>query len=335
MNWWVKRTGQALFTIWAVVTITFVLIRGLPGDPGDRIREQAQRHNPDMSQAALERLIEARIPASYDDPVHVAYWEYLTSVMRGDLGYSTFRRAEVAPEIASVLPWTVLIMSLSTALMFAIGLGLGALMAYKEGSRFDTAMTGASIFFNSIPYYVAAVLLIAFLGYRLSVFPARGTHSDATDPGLSAHFIFDALYHATLPTLSFVITGFGIIALTMRGNSIQTLGEEYIRVAKLRGIPDRRIALRYVGRNAILPMWTTLLISIGFMFGGAIILEEIFQYRGMGWLMFRSIEHNDIYLMMGTFLIVTIAVVIALWIADATYGWLDPRIKSGDDSESY
>ncbi len=121
----------------------------------------------------------------------------------------------------------------------------------------------------------------------------------------------------------------------MRGNSIQVLGEDYVRVARLRGLPDRRIALRYVGRNAVLPLYTSLLISIGFMFGGSIILEILFQYRGIGFEMNEGIIYRDMPLMMGTFLVITFGVVIALWIGDATYGKLDPRIKSGDDSEAY
>lgn len=120
----------------------------------------------------------------------------------------------------------------------------------------------------------------------------------------------------------------------MRGNSVRVMGEDYVRVAELRGLKSRWIALSYVARNAILPMYTNFLISIGFMFGGAIILEEIFGYYGVGYYMIRSINARDYPLMMGCFLVITIAVVIAIYIGDLTYGKLDPR-AGGDTNESY
>ncbi|GAB6878317.1 hypothetical protein JCM17823_05910 [Halorubrum gandharaense] len=155
---------------------------------------------------------------------------------------------------------------------------------------------------------------------------------DDPDPAVRAAVVATL---AALPALSFIVTGYGLLALTMRGNSIQVLGEDYVRVAQLRGLPDRRIALRYVGRNAVLPLYTSLLISIGFMFGGSIILEILFQYRGIGFEMNEGIIYRDMPLMMGTFLVITFGVVIALWVGDATYGKLDPRIKSGDEGEAY
>jgi peptide/nickel transport system permease protein len=121
----------------------------------------------------------------------------------------------------------------------------------------------------------------------------------------------------------------------MRGNSISVLGNDYLRVARMRGLSERRIATNYVAKNAILPMYTGLMISIGFMFGGSIILEEIFRYRGMGYYVFTSIGSRDYPLMMGGFITITVAVVISIFIADLTYGKLDPRVRRGDEREAY
>jgi peptide/nickel transport system permease protein len=121
----------------------------------------------------------------------------------------------------------------------------------------------------------------------------------------------------------------------MRGNSIRVLGEDYVRVARLRGLSDRRISTRYVARNAILPMYTGFLMLIGYNLGGSIILEQVFSYRGMGWYMFDALENADYSLMMGTFMVYAVALVLAVFIADLTYSKVDPRVKTGDSSEAY
>jgi peptide/nickel transport system permease protein len=157
--------------------------------------------------------------------------------------------------------------------------------------------------------------------------------SSGTEASLSVTFLVDALWHAAMPIASFVVTTFGLQALAMRGNSIRVLGEDYLRVARLRGLPDRRIGIMYVGRNAILPLYTEFMIAIGFMFGGSIILEQIFSYPGIGFYLFQSISSRDFPLMMGTFIVITLSVTLAVYVADLTYGLVDPR--AGGDNESY
>jgi len=335
MNWIIRRTGHALFTIWAVATLSFGLVRLMPGGAAQIMINRATRNNPNVDREVIAQMVREQIQIDPDAPLHVAYYQYMSGLAQGDLGHSHWAGESVNSVIAGALPWTVFLMAISTVAMFAIALSLGAIMAYREGSGFDLGMTGIAIVFNSIPYYVAAVVFIVFLGHGTSLFPPRGRYPSSVDPGFTVDFIGGAFHHAVLPSASFIVTGYGLLALAMRGNSIQVLGEDYVRVARLRGLPDRRIALRYVGRNAILPMYTSLLISIGFMFGGSIILEELFAYPGIGFYMFRAIEFRDMPLMMGTFLVITVGVVLAIFIGDATYGKLDPRIKSGDESEAY
>jgi len=192
-----------------------------------------------------------------------------------------------------------------------------------------------SIVLNSVPYYVAAVVFQYVLAYQLGWFPATGRIAPGTSTEPSIEFVVSALNHAGLPILSMVLTGFGGWALIMRGNSISVLGEDYLKVARLRGISQTRIALRYVGRNAVLPMYTSILITIGFMFGGSIVLEEIFAYTGLGYYMFQAINARDYPLMMGCFLIITIAVVVGVYIADLTYGMIDPRAGNDGGSDAY
>ncbi|WP_222920183.1 ABC transporter permease [Natrinema sp. SYSU A 869] len=338
MNWYIKRTGQALFTLWAVVTIAFGLAWSVPGSLVDHMVDRIVQ-NSNIDPEVVRQSIESRLMFDPDASVTEAYVTYMSELLDGNLGYSFVAGQDVSTTLAEAVPWTLLVMSLATLGMFSISLALGAIMAYREGSTFDLANTIVGIITTSIPYFVAAFLLILWVGHSdapiLDLFPPRGRQPPRVDPGLTLEFVTGALRHATLPALSYIITGYGLLALSMRGNSIQTLGEDYVRVAELRGLPSRRIALRYVGRNAVLPLYTSLLLSIGFMLGSSVVLEQIFQYHGVGYWMFEAINDNDVPLMMGTFIVITICVVIATFVADITYSMLDPRIKSGDDGEAY
>ncbi|WP_317618616.1 ABC transporter permease [Natronobiforma cellulositropha] len=307
----------------------------MPGGPVERMVQEIATQNPAMSRREINAMVEQRLSIDPDETLTEAYISYMSGLARGDLGESTFYSDSVAEIIIQSLPWTAFVMSISILGMFILGIGLGALMAYKEGSTFDVGSSVVAIFLSSVPYYIAAIALIYVLALEWSVFPLSGRYARDVTPGFSLEFMASALYHATLPAASFIITAWGGFALGMRGNSIQVLGQDYIRVARLRGLSDRRIALRYVGRNAILPMWTSFLIIIGFMFGASIILEEIFSYRGIGFYMFDSIDRRDYPVMMGTFLVITVSVVISVLIADLTYGKIDPRVSEGGKDESY
>ena len=338
MNWYLKRTGQALFTLWAVVTIAFVLAWNVPGSLVDHMVDRIVQHS-NIDPEVVRESIESRLMFDPDASVTEAYVTYLSELANGNLGYSFVAGDDVSAVLAEAVPWTLLVMSLATLGMFGISLALGAIMAYREGSRFDLLNTLVGIVTTSVPDFVAAFLLILWVGHSdapiLDLFPPRGRQPPRVEPGLTLEFVSGALRHATLPALSYVITGYGLLALSMRGNSIQTLGEDYVRVAELRGLSSRRIALRYVGRNAVLPLYTSLLLSIGFMLGSSVVLEQIFQYHGVGYWMFEAIDDNDVPLMMGTFTVITICVVIATFVADVSYSMLDPRIKSGDEGEAY
>ncbi|WP_135366121.1 ABC transporter permease [Halosimplex halophilum] len=331
-RYYAKRIGQSFVTVYAVVTLSFVLIRLMPGGPIDYLRAQYMRQN--LNQEEIQQKIALYTNIETDAPMWEQYVEYMAALAQFDFGRSIFYAEPVAGLLGSAVPWTVLYMSISLCLMFAIGVSMGAFMAYREGSRFDTASTLLSIVANSVPYYIAAILLLYLLGFEWSVFPTAGRMNPQTSVGLNLPFVVGVLTHAALPVLSLVVTGFGGKAITMRGNAISELGEDYLRVARLRGLPERRIALRYVARNAILPMYTGIMISIGTMFGGSVILEKIFAYQGVGYYVFKSISSRDYPLMMGGFILITVAVVIGVLIADLTYGKLDPR-AGGESDEAY
>jgi len=336
MHYVIKRLCQSVLTVFVVVSFSFGLIRLLPGGPMDYLRAQIiQQGGSDLSQEAINTRIEAQTGITADQPLHVQYVDYMTGLLRGDFGRSVWYGDPVADIIGPAVPWTIFLMGSALFLAFVVGVSLGAFMAYKEGSRFDVGATGTGLVLNSTPNYVVALLGLTFLGYQLELFPTGGRYASELAVGFNLPFVLSVLHHGALPILSMAVVAFGGWALNMRGNSIRVLGEDYLRVARLRGLPTRRIALRYVARNAVLPMYTGLMIAIGVAFGGAIIIENIFAYPGVGFYMIRSINARDYPLMMGAFILITVAMVVGITIADLTYGWIDPRAGGGGSRESY
>ncbi|WP_330633529.1 ABC transporter permease [Halocatena halophila] len=330
-NWRIRRVGQAVFTVWAVLTLSFALVRLMPGNPMGAMLVQLEQSG--MNPARARELVEARLSVRPDQPIPIAYMNYLTSTLQGDLGQSIASGEPVANEIAQALPWTLFVMSWSLCITFVLGVVIGALMAYWEGGRLDVGLTSWAILMGSIPFYVLAFLLLIFLSYRFGWFPTGGKYVAGTEPGFNLPFISGVMYHAILPVLSMLVAS-GVASLGMRGNSIRVLGSDYLRVARLRGLSDLTISSQYVARNAMLPMYTTLLINIGEMFGGSVVLEQVFQYKGLGYYLYRAVNIRDYPRMMGGFMVITIAVVIALFIADMTYSMIDPR-AGGASNESY
>lgn len=331
-----KRTVQALVTVFTVITLSFVMIRSMPGGPVAHYKAQLQQSGRAYSQEEINNRVELLTSVSPDKPIPEAYVDFVVGLLtRGDLGRSIWQNEPVIDVIADAMPWTILISAISLVVMFTIAITLGAVMAYVEGSRFDVSSSVVSVIVTSIPFYVVGIILVWFLGYQWEFFPTGGRVDPDIVPGFRIAYVGSVLRHAALPVASLVIAGIGTQALNMRGNSIQILGSDYLRVARLRGLPQRRIALRYVGRNAVLPMYTGIMISLGGLFGGSIILEEIFTYRGLGYMVFKSLGPRDYPLLMGGFLFITLGVVVGVFIADLTYGWVDPRAGSGGNRESF
>ncbi|WP_435102296.1 ABC transporter permease [Halarchaeum sp. P4] len=336
MRYIVRRVGQSILTVLSVVVLTFLLVRAMPGGPVDYLRAKLMqsRTGNQISMSELRSLAADYMNIHPGEPIWMQLWYYVSSLAQGDLGRSIWYGEPVADIILQSAPWTLFLLTTSIILTFAIGIVLGAAMAYKEGSWFDTTSTVVSMFLNSVPYFIAALLFVYVISIQFSLLPASGNVASGLEASFSVAYIGSIIKHATLPILSLVITGFGGISLGMRGNAIKEIGEEYIRVAHLRGVSGRRIATRYVGRNAVLPLYTQFMISIGFMFGGSVVLEQIFAYPGLGYYLLTAINARDYPLMMGIFITITVAVVLCILFADLTYSKVDPRVSTGS-GESY
>ena len=332
LRYLLSRLAQVVLTIYVVTTASFVMIRFIPGGPIDYIKAQMARQmvqgGGGMNTEVLEK-VEQLTNINPDAPLHVQYINYMSSILQGDFGQSIWFGKPVSAIIGEALPWTLFLMVLSATFMFGVAIILGGVMAYYEGTTFDSSMTIFETLSGTVPYYVFALFLLEIGAYTLGIFPERGRMTVGTTPGLNWPFMSGVLIHAFLPFLSMVLAGFGGPALQMRGNSINILGSDYLRVGRLRGLQERTLATQYVVRNAILPLYTGFLISLASMFGGSVILERIFKYPGMGYYLVTAFRARDYPLMMAGFIILTTATVIGVFVADMTYGLLDPRIEEG------
>lgn len=337
-RYYIERFAQAILTVYIVTTVSFFMLRAMPGGPVDYIKAQlitSQRGKAAVNPHMLERLTEVYTNLSPDEPLYIQYLDYMQAIIfRLDFGVSTWYQKPVTEVLFWAMPWTLYLFSMALILSFTIRVGLGGAMAYAEGSRFDIGATIFALINGSTPYYITAILGVYILGYQFEIFPTQGHYTETVSVGLAPAFVGSVLWHAALPIASLALAATAG-AISMRANAIRILGKDYIRVGKLRGLPSRRLVQRYVARNAVLPEYTSLLISMGGMFGGSVILETIFVYPGVGFYTFKAVETRDYPLMMGGFILVTVTTVTGVLIADLTYGIIDPRASTGSQREGY
>jgi peptide/nickel transport system permease protein len=328
----VRRLLKAIFTVFVVVSLTFGIVRLMPGNPIETYTfELVSQYN--MSYQEARDQAAALMDVDLDAPIYVQYFDYLGKLLQGDLGTS-FRSkgTTVVSYIKQFLPWTIFSVGTALLISFTLGVTLGMLMAYRRESWIDHILSTVASLASSVPNYLIAIMLIVVFGVQLKWFNVtkmRGSISPGIEPGFTWVFISDAFYHAALPITVYVLTTVGTWMLSMKSSTVQTLEEDYVTVARARGLSDGRIMTSYVGRNAALPLFTQLAISIGFVVGGSILIEQMFVYQGIGQQLFKAINARDYAVMQGIFLVITVSVVLANLMADLLYGVLDPRIRTG------
>ncbi len=334
-NYWVRRVIKAILTIYFVATLTFFLVRLMPGNPVEAfILNLVQSQGIPFQQA--QQLAASLFSFNVNEPLWQQYFTYIGNLLHGDLGMSIASTGTpVGRMILQFLPWTLFSVGIALLISFILGVALGMLMAYNRNSLVDNVLSVIGAFFSSVPNYLVAILIVVFLGIRLHLVPftaMRGSLSPGIQPGLNLRFIGDAFFHASLPIAVYVLTTVGSWMLRMKSSTTDTLGEDYVTVARARGLRSRRIVGAYVGRNAMLPLVSVLAISLGYVIGGSILIENIFVYQGIGWILGTSINARDYTVMQGIFLIITIAVVVSNLLADIVYGALDPRVRIAEGS---
>jgi len=326
----VRTLLQALLTVWAVVTFTFFLVRLMPGNPIDVYVAFLMNQSNVTYDEALQQ---AASQFSFDPEASVfqQYLSYLGDLLRGDLGQSiTSTGTQVVDQIARYLPWTLFCVGLGLLISFALGMVFGMIIAYTRNSLLDTVVSFFAAVLGAVPDYIWGLLILVIFGVQLGWFnigQLRGTYDPGLTPGFTPAFIWSVLEHAFLPVLVYVIGTLGSWTLNMRSSTISVLGEDYVNVARARGLPPGRVASSYVGRNAALPLFTLLAVNIGLVIGGSVIIEELFVYKGIGSFLFFSISQRDYTSMQGVFLVIAISVVVANILADLLYSRLDPRVR--------
>ncbi|TFD32079.1 ABC transporter permease [Cryobacterium cryoconiti] len=325
MRYTLSKIGLLLLTLWAAVTLNFLLPRLMPGSPADAAIAKLAQNGPvsPSTRAAIEAQLGVPTGSAWNQ-----YVEYLNNVVHFDFGVSyTFFPQSVASLVGTALPWTLVLVGFVTIVAFIFGTLLGVLAAWKRGSWLDTLPTVGGTFASAFPYFWTALLLLFFLGYVAGWFPTSGAYSSSATPELSVPFLLDALYHSILPATTILITSLGGWILGMRSTMINTLGDDYVTFAEANGLHPRTVAIRYAARNAILPNLTSFGLALGGVVGGSLLVERVFSYPGVGYLLYTAVVNQDFPLMQALFLIITISVLLANFIVDILYGILDPRTR--------
>ncbi|MGH2377261.1 MAG: ABC transporter permease [Candidatus Limnocylindria bacterium] len=324
-----RAFARAILTVFVATSLTFFIVRLMPGNPIDLYINQLMVEQA-ISHEDAARIAGGAFPIDLDTPMHEQYVSYLGNLVRGDLGNSLLSAGvPVTALILRFLPWTIFAVGTALLLSFTVGILVGLLAAYHRDTPFDHVMSSIGSFISSIPDFLIALLLLLFLGVQWRLLPItqmRGSMTPGIQAGLTPDFIGDIFFHAALPIAAFFLGTVGTWVLSMKNATLATLEDDYVTAARARGLSDRRITTAYVGRNAILPLVTQLAISAGFAFGGAVVIELIFVYQGIGLLLLNAINQRDYPVMQGAILVITSAVVLANLLAELLYSRLDPRI---------
>jgi peptide/nickel transport system permease protein len=263
-----------------------------------------------------------------DKPLWRQYLNYVDDVSHGNLNYSIANYPRtVAGMIGDALPWTIGLLGLTTIFSFALGTVLGALLAWPGAPRWMQWLMPPLWALHAIPFFLLGLMLMYLFAFHFQLLPIFGGYSAGASPGLTSVFILDVLRHAVLPALSIVLVSVGGWALAMRGMMVTTMGEDYVTFAEAKGLRSPTIFARYCIRNAILPQTTGLALALGQILSGAVLVEVIFGYPGIGALLFQAIEENDFFLIQGVVFTVIVALGLATFVLDVIYPWLDPRIS--------
>jgi len=322
-----RRVGVFFLVIWVAATINFAIPRLSPADP---IKEALLKvTSMGASQAGMEELTKTfAVRFGLDQPVWKQYLNYLVDLAQGNLGFSiSFFPARVGDMILVALPWTIVLVGMATLITFAIGTVLGAVMAWPRVPSVVRVLGPPLLTLSAIPYYLLGLILIYVFAFLLKMFPLGGGYSVGQTADWSSEFLIDAGKHAILPALSIVLADLGGWALGMRGMMVTVQGEDFMTLAEAKGLNPSRIFTRYGMRNAILPQITSLALSIGRVVSGAILVEVVFSYPGVGNLLYQAIRIFDYFVIYGVAFMVIVAIGLATLILDLLLPALDPRIN--------
>ncbi len=318
-----RRLGFYAIAAWVALTANFFLPRAMPGNAVEAIMSKF----PNLQPPAYHAL-EAMLGVGHPGSLWSQYLAYLDDVVHLNFGISVSSYpAQVSTLLGETIPWTLTLVGTATVMAFLIGTGLGILAGWRHGGWLDRLLPGL-MFLQAIPYFFLALILLTLLALRLHVFPIGSGYAGGLIPGWHWDFIGSAIYHSLLPAFTIVITSVAGWMLQMRNVMITTIGEDYVLAAQAKGLPTRRVVLTYAARNALLPQLQGFGLALGFVVSGAIVMEIVFSYPGIGLLLFNAVTSDDYPLMQGVFLVITFAVLLANMIVDVVIVAADPRVRA-------
>jgi peptide/nickel transport system permease protein len=322
----IRRLGMYVLTVWLGSTIIFIIPRMVPGDPVSAMISRMSQASGRVSNSA--EIINAwRARFGLDAPIPLQYLNFLKNSVTFDLGYSLSQfPATVSGMVGQALPWTIGLLAMATVISFTLGNLIGALLAWGPTPKWLRRLLPVSLTFTSIPFFMLAILLIYVFGFTLKWLPTSGGYGRDISASLNWPFVLSIAQHAVLPAFAIVIASMGYWALGMRGMMITNAGEDYIILARAKGLSASRLFLRYAVRNAVLPQVTALALTLGSIVGGAVLVEYLFAYPGMGYLLYQGIVTNDYTLIQGIVFILILTTATTVLIIDLLYPLIDPRI---------
>jgi peptide/nickel transport system permease protein len=322
MTFIARRLAFYVVAVWAAVTINFMIPRVMPGNAVDSVLGRFQNLTPQVVKS-----LEIEFGLHPKGTIFSQYFQYWNSVLHFNLGVSTSQYpTHVSTIIGETLPWTLILVGVATVLSFAIGTLLGIFAAWRRGGALDRVMPTLTLL-QAMPYFFLALLLIYLFSVKLNWLPYGQGYSLGLSPGFNWSFISSAVTHSILPALTIIATSIGGWMLQMRNVMLTTISEDYILVAQAKGLSSRRVMFTYGARNAILPNIAGFALAIGFVVAGALVMEIVFSYPGVGFTLYNAVTSNDYPLMQGIFLVISLAVLSASFLADIAYAILDPRAR--------
>jgi len=319
-----RRLGFFVVTLWAAISLNFLLPRLMPGNPALAMMAQFRGR---VNGQALKAL-EIAFGVNTHQSTLSAYFSYFGDVFTGHFGISlTFFPDPVSREVLQALPWTLGLVGVTTVLAFLLGTLIGLVSGWRRGGKLDSILPPVFVVTSAFPYFWVGLVAVWVFAYKLNWFPENGGYGVTDQIGLDWHFVGDVLEHSVLPAATLLVTAIGAWILTMRNTVITVLAEDYVRMARAKGLKQWTVMWGYAGRNAILPNLTGFAMSLGFVVSGAILVEYVFNYPGVGWMLLQAVENEDYGLMQALFLLITVAVLVAILFSDILTAVLDPRTR--------
>ena len=324
----IKRLILFVAVIWVAATLNFFMPR-LSNQNAVREKLLQQAAAGGYVHTGIDQMVEAyEVKFGLDKPLWQQYFTYLGDVARFDFGYSIANYPRTVMGIMQdALPWTIGLLTVTTLLGFAIGTILGALLAWPRSPRFIHFLFPPFLTLSAIPFFLLGLVLLYFLAFRNPIFPLFGGYTPGTFPAFNLPFMLDIAKHSILPALSILLATMGAWALGMRGMMVSVEGEDFMTFAEASGLKNRTLFFGYAMRNAMLPQVTALGLSLGTILSGALLVEVIFSFPGIGTILYHSIRQFDYFVIQGIVFTIVLAVTLATLILDFIYPLLDPRIS--------